>query len=56
LTLKVKDLATGESRKINTKFVFIGADGGSLHLVEKADIPEERFGGFGFRTMAEMLQ
>lgn len=46
-TLKVKDLATGESRKINTKFVFIGAGGGSLHLLEKADIPEGKgFGGF----------
>jgi malate dehydrogenase (quinone) len=54
-TLKVKDLATGESRKINTKFVFIGAGGGSLHLLEKADIPEGK--GFrisSFRTMAEM--
>lgn len=46
-TLKVKDLATGDSRKINTKFVFIGAGGGSLHLLEKADIPEGKgFGGF----------
>lgn len=46
-TIKVKDLSNGESRKINTKFVFIGAGGGSLHLLEKADIPEGKgFGGF----------
>lgn len=46
-TLKVKDLSNGESRKINTKFVFIGAGGGSLRLLEKAAIPEGKgFGGF----------
>ena len=46
-TIKVKDLALGESRKINTKFVFIGAGGGSLPLLEKADIEEGKgFGGF----------
>jgi malate dehydrogenase (quinone) len=45
--VKVKDLDTGESRKINAKFVFIGAGGGSLYLLEKADIPEGKgFGGF----------
>lgn len=45
--LKVRDLSNGESRKINTKFVFIGAGGGSLHLLEKAAIPEGKgFGGF----------
>ena len=46
-TIKVKDLALGESRKINSKFVFIGAGGGSLPLLEKADIEEGKgFGGF----------
>ncbi len=46
-TIKVKDLDTTESRKINTKFVFIGAGGGSLPLLEKADIEEGKgFGGF----------
>lgn len=45
--LKVKDLATGEKEKIQTKFVFIGAGGGSLPLLEKAHIPEgDGFGGF----------
>ncbi|MXN89711.1 malate:quinone oxidoreductase [Flavobacterium sp. Sd200] len=45
--LKIKDLATGEKVRVYGKFVFIGAGGGSLHLLEKADIPEGHgFGGF----------
>jgi malate dehydrogenase (quinone) len=45
--LKVKELATGQKRKIKAKFVFIGAGGGSLPLLLKSDIPEGKgFGGF----------
>jgi len=45
--LKIKDLSTGEKVRVYGKFVFIGAGGGSLHLLEKADIPEgDGFGGF----------
>ena len=45
--VKVKDLDTGKKRKRTAKFVFIGAGGGSLLLLEKADIKEGRgFGGF----------
>ncbi|MGI4874043.1 MAG: malate:quinone oxidoreductase [Janthinobacterium lividum] len=45
--VKVRDLATGQSRKVFTRFVFIGAGGGSLTLLEKSDIPEASgFGGF----------
>ncbi|MCO6148604.1 malate:quinone oxidoreductase [Flavobacterium sp. NRK1] len=45
--LKIKDLATGDKKRVYGKFVFIGAGGGSLHLLEKADIPEgDGFGGF----------
>ncbi|AWH86787.1 malate:quinone oxidoreductase [Flavobacterium album] len=45
--LKIKDLQTGEKTRPYAKFVFIGAGGGSLHLLEKANIPEgEGFGGF----------
>ncbi|KIA85605.1 malate:quinone oxidoreductase [Flavobacterium sp. AED] len=45
--IKITDLATGQKRKAYTKFVFIGAGGGSLPLLEKADIPEGKgFGGF----------
>ncbi|UQD57393.1 malate:quinone oxidoreductase [Flavobacterium sp. K5-23] len=45
--IKIKDLASDQKRKVYTKFVFIGAGGGSLPLLEKADIPEGKgFGGF----------
>ncbi|MCW2119243.1 malate:quinone oxidoreductase [Flavobacterium sp. 7A] len=45
--IKITDLATNQKRKAYTKFVFIGAGGGSLPLLEKADIPEGKgFGGF----------
>lgn len=37
----------GNTTKVNGKFVFVGAGGGSLHLLQKADIPEIKgFGGF----------
>ena len=45
--IKVKDLTTGETRKLTTSFVFIGAGGGSLPLLLKSGIPEGKgFGGF----------
>jgi len=45
--IKVKDLESGDKRKRVAKFVFIGAGGGSLPLLEKSDIPEGKgFGGF----------
>jgi malate dehydrogenase (quinone) len=45
--MTVKDLATGERTKHNTKFIFIGAGGGSLTLLLKSRIPEGKsFGGF----------
>lgn len=45
--IKVKNRETREKRNIKTKFVFIGAGGGSLPLLEKSDIPEGKgFGGF----------
>ncbi|MDB5276786.1 MAG: malate:quinone oxidoreductase [Ferruginibacter sp.] len=45
--ISVKDLATKDSRELNAKFVFIGAGGGSLWLLEKSGIPEGKgFGGF----------
>ena len=45
--IKVKDLLNGETKKLETKFVFIGAGGGSLRLLEKSDIEEaEGYGGF----------
>jgi len=45
--LTVKDLGTKKKRKLKSKFVFIGAGGGSLLLLEKSGIPEGKgFGGF----------
>jgi malate dehydrogenase (quinone) len=45
--IKIENLVTNESFKINSKFVFIGAGGGSLLLLEKANIDEaEGYGGF----------
>ena len=45
--VKVKNLATGDKVKLNAKFVFIGAGGGSLPLLLKSGIPEGKgFGGF----------
>jgi malate dehydrogenase (quinone) len=45
--IEVKDRETKVSKKIQTRFVFIGAGGGSLPLLEKSGIPEGKgFGGF----------
>ncbi len=46
-TISVKDRETKETSYVRTKFVFIGAGGGSLPLLEKSKIPEgDGFGGF----------
>jgi malate dehydrogenase (quinone) len=45
--VKIRDLATGRTRRNTAKFVFVGAGGGSLHLLQKAGIPESKgLGGF----------
>ncbi|MHA4896051.1 malate:quinone oxidoreductase [Pedobacter sp. PWIIR3] len=45
--VKVKNESTGDKRVVKAKFVFIGAGGGSLPLLEKSNIPEGKgFGGF----------
>lgn len=45
--VKVKNLATDKKFKVQADFVFIGAGGGSLWLLEKSGIEEaEGFGGF----------
>ena len=42
-----KNLTTKKKTEFRAKFVFIGAGGGSLTLLEKSDIPEGRgYGGF----------
>ena len=43
----VEDTGTGEKRAVRARFVFVGAGGGALPLLQKAGIPEIRgFGGF----------
>ncbi|GEN63085.1 malate:quinone oxidoreductase [Acetobacter oeni] len=45
--IKVKTLSTGQNRTITTRFVFIGAGGAALPLLQKTGIPESRgVGGF----------
>ncbi len=45
--LKIRNLTTDESRIARSRFVFIGAGGGTLPLLEKTGIPEaDGFGGF----------
>jgi len=39
---------TGESRKLRADFVFIGAGGGALPLLQKTGIPESK----GFRRLS----
>ncbi|HEX2072261.1 MAG TPA: malate dehydrogenase (quinone) [Geodermatophilus sp.] len=46
-TVTVRDTVTGEERTLRTRFVFVGAGGGALPLLQRAGIPEIRgFGGF----------
>ncbi|MFI5142296.1 MAG: malate:quinone oxidoreductase [Bacteroidia bacterium] len=45
--VEMKDLKTHTKKTIETKFLFIGAGGGSLPLLEKTEIPEANgYGGF----------
>lgn len=45
--LSIKDVKTGDTSKIRARFVFIGAGGHSLLLLEKSGIPEAKgYGGF----------
>ena len=45
--LKVKDNISGQTKNVHAKFVFIGAGGGALHLLQKSGIAEGKgYGGF----------
>lgn len=45
--LDIKNIKTHEKKTVETKFLFIGAGGGSLPLLEKTEIPEANgYGGF----------
>ena len=43
----IKDVKNGEERTVDAKYVFIGAGGGALKLLQKTGIPEaDNYGGF----------
>jgi malate dehydrogenase (quinone) len=43
----VEDLKTGETKTVSSRFVFAGAGGGALEILQKSGIPEGRgYGGF----------
>ena len=45
--IEVRDTDSGEKQSVRAKFVFIGAGGGALPLLQKSGIPEGRgYGGF----------
>lgn len=45
--LKIEDETNNEQKQVRAKFVFIGAGGGSLRLLDKSDIEEgDGYGGF----------
>src|SRR5699024_4344592 len=45
--LKIRDVKSGKVEHHTAKFVFIGAGGGSIHLLQKTGIPESKqVGGF----------
>lgn len=46
-TVSSTDRKTGAKKVVNSKFVFVGAGGGAILLLQKADIPESKgYGGF----------
>lgn len=51
----VRNRATGQEHTVNTRFVFIGAGGGALHLLQKSGIPEGR-GFAGFPVSGQFLR
>ncbi len=45
--VSIKNLATGQTRSVTTRFVFLGAGGAALPLLQKSGIPEGKgYGGF----------
>jgi len=45
--IKVKDHKSGHNKSVNADFVFIGAGGGAILLLQKTGIPEsKKYGGF----------
>src|SRR5262249_57878104 len=46
-SVQIRDEKTGQQQHVQSKFVFIGAGGGTLSLLQKSGIPESHgYGGF----------
>ena len=46
-TVSIKDVNSGGSREVDARFVFLGAGGAALPLLQASGIPESKgFGGF----------
>jgi malate dehydrogenase (quinone) len=54
-SVEIRNEQTGEHRTVLTKFVFLGAGGGALPLLQKSEIPEGR-GYAGFPVSGEFLR
>jgi malate dehydrogenase (quinone) len=54
-SVHVRDERTGEHRDVLARFVFLGAGGGTLPLLQKSEIPEGR-GYAGFPVSGEFLR
>lgn len=53
--VSVTDRRTGEKRRVSARFVFVGAGGGALHLLQRSGIPEGR-GYAGFPVSGQFLR
>ena len=53
--VEVKNLETGDKTEFKTDFVFIGAGGGAIPLLEKTDLPQSR-GYAGFPVSGQWLK
>jgi len=54
-SMSVRDRATGENRSITSRFVFVGAGGAAIHLLQQSGIPEIR-GFSGFPVSGQFLR
>ena len=56
-TVSIKDTNSGNTRHIDAKFVFLGAGGAALPLLQASGIEESKgYGGFGQRPVAALRQ
>lgn len=53
--VSVTDRRTREKRRVSARFVFVGAGGGALHLLQRSGIPEGR-GYAGFPVSGQFLR